>query len=311
MVTKHTNCSLCNSNGYTIFKKVDSYQLMRCKRCGLVSLNPLQVPQEINKEYSAEYHIDRLLKKEPQTEEEIEEEINKTIEMAEEIGKQFVKRGKLLDIGCSAGFFMACLKRYGWDVTGIDISEWAGKFAMDRLGLEVFTGNIEDIQFSDKFNVVTMNHVLEHLSDPLRTLKKVSEIIAKDGVLIINGPNLNSFDRIWHGVNWRGYDLPYHLYHFTPITYQAMLEKAGFSVQRIIFRYWDPISHLLEIKLGDGIRADHHPHAFEGITKRNIYQKAKKNYVLKVITKIIRIMARVSCLRGRDLTIYAKKKNAH
>ena len=309
MVTKHTNCSLCNSNGYTIFKKMDSYQLMRCKRCGLVCLSPLQVPQEINKEYSAEYHIERLLKKEPQTEEEIEEEINKTIEMTEEIGRQFVNRGRLLDIGCGAGFFMACLKRYGWDVTGVDISEWAGKFAVERLGLEVFTGNVEDIQFSDKFDVVTMNHVLEHLPDPIKTLKKVSEIIAKEGILIINGPNLNSFDRIWHGRKWRGYTDRTHLYFFTPKTYRMIIEEAGFSVQRIIFSYWDPISHLLEIKLGDGIRADHPPHAFEGITERNIYQKAKKNYILNVITKMIRIMARVSCLRGRDLTIYAKKRN--
>lgn len=305
---EHTNCHFCNSNEYTIFKELDGYQLMRCKQCGLVYLNPLQIPQEINKEYSAEYHIERLLEKEPQTEEEIEEEINKTIEMTEEIGKQFVERGKLLDIGCGAGFFMACLKRHGWDVTGVDISEWAGKFARERLELEVFTGNVEDIQFSNKFDAVTMNHILEHLPDPVKTLKKVSEIITEDGVLIISGPNLNSFDRIWHGGEWRGYTDRTHLYFFTPKTYRMIIEEAGFSVQRIIFRYWDPVSHLLEIRLGDGIRADHSPHAFEKITNRNAYRKAKKNYFFKVIAKMIRLMARVLCLRGRDLTIYAKKR---
>lgn len=110
MSTRHyINCNLCNSNEYKLFKKIDSYRLVKCKQCGLVYLNPRPTQQEINEEYSAEYHIERLLGQEPKTEKEIEQEINKNIGRAEEIVKRFGNKGKFLDIGCGAGFFIACL----------------------------------------------------------------------------------------------------------------------------------------------------------------------------------------------------------
>ena len=298
------NCNLCNSNEYKLFKEIDGYRLVKCRQCGLVYLNPRPTQQEISEEYSAEYHIERLLRQEPKTEEEIEKEISKNIGRAEEIVKHFGNKGKFLDIGCSAGFFIACLKRYGWDVTGVDISEWASKFAKEKLGLNAFTGSVEEIKFNEQFDVITMYHVLEHLPDPLGTLKRVSEIIADDGVLVIKGPNLGSFDRIWHGKNWRGYSDRTHLYYFTPTTYRLILEKAGFSVQKMVFQYWDPVTHLMEIRLGDGIRADHPPDAIERLYNSNIYN----SIVFKGINKIGYAMAKLLNLKGRDLTIYAKKR---
>ncbi|GAH46903.1 unnamed protein product [marine sediment metagenome] len=235
---------------------------------------------------------------------EIEEEISKNIGRVEEIVKQFGKEGELLDIGCSAGFFIACLKRYGWDVRGIDISEWATNFAREKLDLDVLMGSIEDVEISDRFDVITMYHILEHLPHPLQSLKKVSEILSNDGVLVVKGPNLASFDRIWHGTNWRGYTDQSHLYYFTPKTYQMLLERAGFLIQKIVFQYWDPISHLKEIKLGDGIRADHPSDVFEKFYRSKKYN----NLIFKGIYKIGCVMAKLLNLKGRDLTIYAKKR---
>lgn len=297
----YINCNLCNSNEYKLFKKIDGYRLVKCKQCGLVFLNHCPTQWEINEEYSAEYHIERLLVQEPKTEKEIEQEINKNIGRVEEIVKRFGAKGKLLDIGCGTGFFIACLKRYGWDVTGIDISDWASGFARKKLRLNVFTGTVEHSLFDKRFDVVTMYHILEHLPDPLGTLKKISEIIADDGFLVIKGPNLASFDRIWHGSNWRGYSDKSHLYYFTPKTYQMMLEKAGFSVQKIMFQYWDPIAHLMEIRLEDGIRADHPPDAIKRFKTHN-------NCFFKIIDKMTYIMAKLLNLKGRDITIYAKKR---
>ena len=302
---EYVNCNLCNSNEYKLFKEINGYRLVKCKQCGLVYLNPRLTQQEINKEYSAEYHIKRLLREEPKTKKEIEKEINKNIGRAEEIVKQFGNNGKLLDIGCGAGFFIAYLKRYGWDVTGVDISEWASKFAKEKLGLNVFTGSVEEIEFNDKFYVITMYHILEHLPDPLRTLKRILELLADDGVLVVKGPNLGSFDRIWHGKKWRRYDVPFHLYYFTPKTYGLILEKAGFSVQKMIFQYWDPIAHLMEIKIGDGIRADHPSDAIEKFRK----SKAYNNLIFKGLNKVMYTVAKLLNLKDRDLTIYAKKRD--
>jgi len=300
---EYVKCNLCNSNEYKPFKEINDCQLVKCKRCGLVYMNPRPTQQEINQQYSAEYHIERLLSKEPKTEEEIEQQINKNIGRAEEIAKRFGNKGKLLDIGCSTGFFMVCLKRCGWDISGVDVSNWASKFARDKLGLSVFTGSVEEIEFKDQFDVVTMNHTLEHLSDPFGTLRRVSEILINGGILIIKGPNFASFDRTWHGTNWRGYSDRGHLYYFTPRTYCMALEKAGFCVQKIIFQYWDPVAHFKEIRLGDGIRVDHPPDA---ITKSAFNDH--NNHFLRAAGKALRVTARVLELRGRDLTIYANKE---
>jgi len=299
---EYVNCNICGSKGYKLFKEIDGYRLVKCKRCGLIYLNPRPTQQEINELYSAKYHVGGLLGQEPKTEEEVEKEINKSIGRAEEIVKQFGKTGKLLDIGCGAGFFIACLKRYGWEVSGVEISEWASKFAKGKLGLNVFHGTVEDYRSNERFDVITMYHVLEHLPDPLGSLRRISTLLNDDGVLVIKGPNLASFDRIWHGDNWRRYDLPHHLYHFTPRTYRMILEKAGFSVQEVIFQYWDPIAHLMEIRLGDGIRADH---PSDAIT----VGRFNKSKIPNIFRRMMLIVGKLLNLKGRDLTIYAKKKD--
>lgn len=302
---EYVNCNLCNSNEYELFKEIDSHRLVKCKRCGLVYLNPRLTPrQEVNEEYSADYYIKIFLRQESKTKEEIEEEVNKNIGRAEEISGECNKGGKILDIGCGLGFFMACLKRYGWDVTGIDISEWATNFAKEKLGLNVFTGIIENIEFNTQFDVITIYHVLEHLSDPLKTLRRITEIIANEGILIIKGPNLASFDAIWHGRNWRGYDDRTHRYYFTPKTYEMILEKAGFFIQKMIFQYWNLATHLMEMRLGNGMRADHSPDVLERFNKSKEYN----NLIFKATNKIGYTMTKLLGLKGRDLTIFAKKR---
>jgi len=83
-----------------------------------------------------------------------------------------------------------------------------------------------------------------------------------------------------------------------------ILAKAGFSVQKIVFQYWNPVTHLMEIKLGDGIRADHPSDAIEKFDKSKKYG----SFVFKGIRRILHITTRLLKLKGRDLIIYAKKK---
>lgn len=300
---EYIKCALCDNKEHDFYRKIDDYRLVKCSQCGLVYLNPRPTQREIDKEYSAEYHINKIIRKELKGVEEIEEEINKNIGRVEEI-KHLENKGKLLDIGCGSGFFIACLKKYGWNVSGIDISKWATEFARKKLRLNVITGTVEDVQFNEKFNIVTMYHILEHLPNPIGSLKKVLELIADDGTLIIKGPNLGSFDRIWHGKKWRGYDLPFHLYHFTPKTYQMILKMAGFSVQKILLQNWRLFEHLMEMRLGDGLRTDHPP----DVVYRFIKNKENNSIFSKSIRKISSITTRLLDLKGRDLTIYAKKK---
>ena len=303
---EHINCKLCYGSKYKVFNKINSHRLVKCKKCGLVYLNPRPNQKEIDDKYSAEYHIGKLLIQEPKTESEIEDKINRNTGMVTKIVKQFGTKGNLLDIGCSTGFFLACLQRYGWQVTGVDISEWASNFAREKLGLNVFTGTVGQVRFTERFDVVTMYHILEHLPNPLKTLKGIPELMADRGVLIIKGPNLGSFDRMWHGEKWRGYDLPFHLYHFTPKTYSMILDKAGFTVQEIIFEPWRAVAHLKEMGSGDGLRADHPPDIVGRLCRSK--SRIDNSPIFKIVAKTLQITSRLLSFKGRDLTIHAKKK---
>ncbi|MFC1576780.1 class I SAM-dependent methyltransferase [Candidatus Omnitrophota bacterium] len=270
----------------------------------MVYLNPRPAKNEILKQYTAEYHVETLLGKKLESQGEIEAQIRKFDIRAEELTEKFGPGKSLLDIGCSAGFFMASLKKYGWAVSGLDVTEWAVKFARDRLSLDARVGTVEDISFDKKFDVITLFQILEHYFDPVGSLKKMIGLLREGGTLVIKGPNLASFDRVWHGKKWLGFHTPYHLYYFTPETYRMMLEKAGFSVEGMVFQYWNPVVHLMEMGLGDGARADHCPDDVVKFDKSRI----EIHPAFKALNRAWGVAAHVLNLKGRDVIIYAKKK---
>lgn len=291
-------CKLCGNGRYAPFAKVKGYALVRCLGCGLVFLNPMPSPEEIGELYAPAYQTDKLFREEKITREFIETEIGKNDGRAKEITECFGGPGRLLDVGCGSGFFMASMKRRGWDVKGIDISEWAAEFAWKNLGLKVHTGGFDCINPDEKFDVVTMFHLLEHLTDPFAYLRGAARVLSENGRLVIKGPNLESFDRIWHGKEWRGYDVPFHLYFFTPGSYNGFLKKAGFRAERVTFQYWNAADHFLEMG-PDGPRADHAPIALAGGKAGNIF--------IRTARKASHAAAKAFGLKGRDLTICAVK----
>jgi len=141
------------------------------------------------------------------------------------------RKGRVLDIGCGNGYFLAACRSKGYDVQGLDISDWAAKYASQKLGLPVVTGEMNEVQFPAKsFDIITMWHFLEHAPDPRQTLLKVINWLNKDGILTIDVPNYMSTDSRKTWENWVGWSLPYHFYHFTPQALKRMLETCGFRV---------------------------------------------------------------------------------
>jgi len=139
--------------------------------------------------------------------------------------------GKLLDIGCGTGSFLASMKRSGWGAYGVELSPVACEYAERNEGLNVFNGTVEDASFpNDFFDAVTMLQVLEHTQDPAGTLREVYRILKADGLLTIGVPNAASWESKLFGSRWGPWEIPRHLYHFSPTTITALLEKNGFSV---------------------------------------------------------------------------------
>jgi len=141
--------------------------------------------------------------------------------------------GRLLDIGSGKGRFLGAAKGAGWDVLGIEFAEGAAATARSTFGVEVITGDFIDTPVEGPFDAITIWHTLEHLPDPAAALSKVAGLLPPGGHVIVSVPNSASAQARWGGSVWFHLDLPRHLYHLTPASLSALLERSGFSVMRI------------------------------------------------------------------------------
>lgn len=152
--------------------------------------------------------------------------------------------GRLLDVGCGSGDWMLSMRDLGWDVTGVDFDENAVSVGR-RKGLTVHCGSLEHQNFSSNtFNAVTLNHVIEHVPDPLGLLRECVRVLIPGGQLVLFTPNGESLGHRIFKESWRGLEPPRHLHIFSfPSMYRA-LQLAGF--QRLSVIPWIGSSILYE-----------------------------------------------------------------
>jgi 2-polyprenyl-3-methyl-5-hydroxy-6-metoxy-1,4-benzoquinol methylase len=142
--------------------------------------------------------------------------------------------GKLLDIGCGSGQFLAKMQHLGWEVVGLDSDERSVKLAKKRFNLDVRKGTIEQVYFpEDAFDAITMSHVIEHLVDPIGSLRECRRILRKGGKLIILTPNIESLGSRIFGHAWFPLDPPRHLYLFSSSSLRICAERANLNIQEL------------------------------------------------------------------------------
>jgi 2-polyprenyl-3-methyl-5-hydroxy-6-metoxy-1,4-benzoquinol methylase len=197
------------------------------------------------------------------------------------------KKGKLLDVGCSYGFFIELAQEKGWEVCGIELAKKPAAYAARKCS-HIFNKSLADCQFSnDSFDVVTAYDLIEHLTSPTSFLGDVDKILKKDGWLVINTPNFSSWSsrilgRYWHCL------IRMHLYYFTPKTIAKLLAKNNFKVAKIT-------SHKIVVKLGDVVQwSKKYPWMY------NILNACFNNRLMKDI----RIK---TSFGGNNMVVYAKK----
>lgn len=139
-----------------------------------------------------------------------------------------VRTGRLLDIGTGTGYFAQTMKSRGWHADAVERSEEARNFARERFGLEVKPDTELNSLPAGAYDVVTLWHVMEHLEHLNETWGRLHELLTGRGVLIVAVPNCSSYDAQRYGAHWAAYDVPRHLWHFTPATMQRFGAKHGF-----------------------------------------------------------------------------------
>jgi len=155
--------------------------------------------------------------------------------------KKVAKGRKLLDIGCGTGYFPAYMKQKGYKVAGVEADPNTRAFAKKEFGIPVFSP--EDFlnhEIEGKFDVITLWHVLEHLDHFTLYLERMLEHLAPGGTLVIALPNCTAFDARHYKKYWAGYDVPRHLWHFTPSTLKFLAEKHELEITKMKRLLLDP-----------------------------------------------------------------------
>ncbi len=216
----------------------EAYSVVTCGGCGLRYTRPLPTPHELSALYGEGYYVQntpRLF-----SGDFVRHLFQQSVLWQHTRALLGRTPGRILDVGCGNGDFLAGLKRRGWQVQGTEFSTTAATIARNK-GVTVHEGDLASAHFpADSFDVVTLWHVLEHVPLPQVDMAEIRRILHDDGLLVVEVPNSASFTFRLCREQWYPLDVPLHLQHFTPATLQQLLTGAGFSpVRRQNFHHWD------------------------------------------------------------------------
>lgn len=137
--------------------------------------------------------------------------------------------GNLLEIGCGAGDYIATMRTLGWTVEGVDFDPVACQCARDMNALTVHEGTLESAEYEDnRFDAIVMNHVVEHVFDPVALFKESRRILKPNGLVVVVTPNIDSWGHGKFRDCWRGLEPPRHIHIFSPKTIKSAAKLAGF-----------------------------------------------------------------------------------
>ncbi|MFL9482652.1 class I SAM-dependent methyltransferase [Chitinophagaceae bacterium LWZ2-11] len=142
-----------------------------------------------------------------------------------------IHAGALLDIGSGTGYFAHTMQHAGWKVTGLEPDSSARNVAIEKYAMHLQSPEVLYTLPNDSFDAITMWHVLEHVHDLHGYWDKFGSLLKKDGRLIIAVPNYTSYDAQTYNEYWAAYDVPRHLYHFSPESLQLLAQQKGFTVE--------------------------------------------------------------------------------
>ncbi len=261
-------CPFCRRSGTSIFESLRDcifkapgvWALFHCRECGLVWINPRPFSGSISQLY-LEYHTHCSARSKPRYQ-SVRNYIATSI-LASSFGYAEVARnrfhlalgkalsyyppfmdrvglsvmmldgqhkGSILDVGSGNGEFLLKMTNLGWETTGVEPDEIAARVARDRYKVNVLTGHLEDLNLqSSSFQAITLNHVIEHLHAPTETLKECSRILKLGGEIIVTTPNNRSLGARIFGKYWRGWEVPRHLFVFSPTAIRQFFLSSGFT----------------------------------------------------------------------------------
>ena len=229
-MTNFAKCRICFSETFDLRFVKNNFRIEQCCRCGLTQVTNSPPSSEIDSYYDEDFFTkfyDRLLN-DPKRQ---AYEYNKFNFRLEEIEQFIPHKGKILDVGCSFGFFLDAARGKGWQPFGVEISEFAANYARNNFDLPVMTDLLEELALdSGYFDVIALWNVIEHVEKPTQLIEEAARILKEGGLLVLTTGNIDSPIAKLRKAKWRVLIPPIHLSYFSPRSIKHLLNSYNLEI---------------------------------------------------------------------------------
>ncbi len=231
----YSSCPVCNATRLNALWEVNGYAIARCGTCSLVFVQNQVTAEELASHYAGAQDV-------------VYDDTNVECltyyyqKLGGLIRRRFSQPGKILDLGCSRGWFLDVMT--GWECHGNEISVSDAAAARERYGDRIVTGSFEDYPMREGyFDVITMQDVFDHFRDPMPTLEKCRRLLRPGGLIVIKVHNISCLYARLTGPDFYAVIPPSHLFYYNNHSLRSALSSSGFQVVDSKF-----IGHLLKVK---------------------------------------------------------------
>ncbi|WP_196887122.1 class I SAM-dependent methyltransferase [Aureivirga sp. CE67] len=222
---------------YTVSK--ETFQLMIDEESELLITSPRPKVEVLGSYYESEEYISHTDANTSFVDKIYQRVKKHTLQKKLQLLNSFQTEGKkMLDVGAGTGEFLKVCEEGNWKVFGVEPNEGARDLANNKISESTVKEKIEAYS-KEKFDVITMWHVLEHVPNLNEYTEQLKKMLKKDGVLIVAVPNYKSYDADYYKSFWAAYDVPRHLWHFSKKSISMLFAKVNMEVEKVLPMYFD------------------------------------------------------------------------
>ena len=241
-------CPICDTNQVSLLMQVndfsltgDLFDLYKCQNCSLNFTHPIPDKDQIAPYYNFPEYISHTdIKKgwmNSLYHKVRQHTLRKKTDWVQSLFTGY--KGSILEVGAGTGAFADAMAKNGWQVTALEPDASSREIAFKNYGIHLLPSvELENLPQSS-FDVITLWHVLEHVHDLKFYINTFKKLLKQNGRLIIAVPNHTSYDAQFYKNYWAAYDVPRHLYHFSPSSMQFLMKSNGFNLASLKPMWFD------------------------------------------------------------------------
>lgn len=251
MLETLTQCPICGHTEAQLFTEAQDFtvsqeifKIVQCQECTFCYTNPRPDFKSIAKYYDSEAYISHSNTKKGLTSRLYQWVRQSALKEKSQLVARLSdfhpeKQLKILDYGCGTGEFLNTCRKEGWRIDGVEPNQAARQQAEKLTGLFIQEDLFSEHFTTESYSVITLWHVLEHVHALQETLERLKSLLCPEGILLLALPNRKTWEAQKFGSYWAAYDVPRHLYHFSPTDVANLAKKHHFEIQEMLPMYYD------------------------------------------------------------------------